>query len=168
VVDDTAALYVQDDTPADEEHYRARFYFDPNGFDPGEGQQHFRTRIFIVFEENPTRRLAAIVLRRQQGAYAIRGRLRQADGSQLDTPFIPISDEPHVIEIDWKRGAGTGSGVGWLSMAIDDLGAFMWHQEDNPHTVDFVRMGALSVKSGASGTLYFDEFVSRRQTHIGP
>ena len=35
-------------------------------------------------------------------------------------------------------------------------------------TVDFVRMGALSVKTGATGTLYFDEFESRRGSTIGP
>jgi hypothetical protein len=29
-------------------------------------------------------------------------------------------------------------------------------------------MGALSVKAGASGTLFFDEFVSRRLASIGP
>ena len=34
--------------------------------------------------------------------------------------------------------------------------------------VDFVRLGALSVKAGASGTLYWDEFESRRQGEIGP
>ena len=34
--------------------------------------------------------------------------------------------------------------------------------------VDFVRLGALSVKAGASGTIYWDEFVSRRLTLIGP
>jgi hypothetical protein len=169
VVDDTAALYVQDDTPDDEERYRARFYFDPNGFDPGEAQQHFRTRIFIAFEENPTRRLLAVVLRRQGGEYALRARLRKADGTQIDSPFVAISDAPHFIEIDWKRGAGAGAASGWLQMSIEGpAGTFMFHQEDNPHRVDFVRMGALSVKSGASGTLYFDEFESRRLTAIGP
>jgi hypothetical protein len=34
--------------------------------------------------------------------------------------------------------------------------------------VDFVRMGALSVKAGASGTMFWDEFVSRRDNLIGP
>ena len=167
VVDDTAGLYVQDDTPNDEDRYRARFYFDTNGFDPGEAELHFRTRLFIAFEENPTRRLVAVVLRRMEGAYAVRGRLRQADGSQLDTPFIPVSDGPHVIEIDWKR-AGGGSDVGWLRTPVDGVAANLRHDEDNPHSVDFVRMGALSVKSGASGTLFFDEFESRRLGAIGP
>ena len=165
-VDDTAALYVQDDTPHDEGLYRARFYFDTNGFDPGEAQQTFRTRLFIVFEENPTRRLAAVVLRRQAGAYSLRGRLRKADGSQLDTPFVPISDGPHVVEIGLRAADGS---PGWLGMAVDGTGvAFMLQPEGSPHFVDFVRMGALSVKAGASGTLYFDEFESRRAGAIGP
>ena len=34
--------------------------------------------------------------------------------------------------------------------------------------IDFVRLGALSVKVGASGTLFWDEFESRRETAIGP
>jgi hypothetical protein len=34
--------------------------------------------------------------------------------------------------------------------------------------VDFVRMGALSIKTGAAGTLYYDQFESRRQRLIGP
>jgi hypothetical protein len=34
--------------------------------------------------------------------------------------------------------------------------------------VDFVRLGALSVKTAASGTLYWDEFESRRASFIGP
>jgi hypothetical protein len=29
-------------------------------------------------------------------------------------------------------------------------------------------MGALSLKTGANGTLYWDEFESRRESYIGP
>src|SRR4029079_10944546 len=87
VVDDTNGIYVQDDAPSDENRYRARFYFDPNGFDPGEAQSHFRTRIFLALEENPIRRLAAAVLKRQAGAYSVMGRCRLNDGTQADTGF---------------------------------------------------------------------------------
>ena len=38
VVDDTAGLFVQDDSPDDEGRYRVRFSIDPNGFDPGEAR----------------------------------------------------------------------------------------------------------------------------------
>src|SRR4029079_7226003 len=94
-VNDTNALFVQDDTPNAENRYRARFYFDPNGFDPGEAQSHFRTRIFLVFASNPTRRGAAVVLKRQGGQYSVEGRARLHSGVQDDTGFFPITDAPH-------------------------------------------------------------------------
>lgn len=34
--------------------------------------------------------------------------------------------------------------------------------------IDFARLGVMSVKPSASGTLYFDKFESRRRTFIGP
>jgi hypothetical protein len=39
--------------------------------------------------------------------------------------------------------------------------------DNDERAVDLVRMGALSVKDGASGALYFDEFVSRRLAKAG-
>jgi hypothetical protein len=167
-VDDTAGLYVQDDTPADEDRYRARFYFDPNGFDPGEAQGHRRTRLFIVFEDGP-RRLAAIVLRRLNGSYAIRARARLDDNAQADTPFVPINDGPHAVELDWRRSSGPDALDGSLQLWIDGVSVASLTGLDNASSaVDFVRMGALSVKGGSSGTMYWDEFESRRTTYIGP
>jgi hypothetical protein len=168
-VDDTAGIYVQDDRPDDEGRYRARFYFDPNGFDPGEALGRFRTRIFIAFSEAPTRRVMAIVLRRQSGQYSLRIRARRDDNTQADTPFIPITDGPHVIEFDLKRASGPGVDDGYLDMYIDgDIVAGLLPVPNSLSEVDFVRMGALSVKQGASGTMYWDEFESRRQNGIGP
>ena len=84
-VDDTAGLFVEDDTPQDEARYRVRFHFDPNGFDPGEAQNRFRTRVFLAFTEAPARRVAAVVLRRIGGAYDVMGRVRLDGGAQADT-----------------------------------------------------------------------------------
>ena len=168
VVDDTNSVYVADDTPTDENRYRARFRFDPNGFNPGEEQAHFRTRIFILFEDGP-RRLAAIVLKRQGGLYSLAARARLDDGSQADTPFFTISDAPHTIELDWQRSSSPSANNGFLQLWID--GALLGNLtalDNNLSSVDFVRMGALSVKGGAFGTLYFDELESRRQSYIGP
>jgi hypothetical protein len=168
VVDDTAGLFVQDDTPDDESRYRARFYFDPNGFDPGEALNRFRTRIFIAFEDGP-RRLAAVVLRRIGGAYSLMARARLDDNSQANTPFIPISDAPHVVEIDWRRSSGPDALDGSLEMWIDGTSVAARNGLDNRiSSVDFARLGALSVKAGANGTMYWDEFESRRVTYIGP
>jgi hypothetical protein len=168
VVDDVASLYVEDVTPIDEDRYRARFYVDTSDFDPGESSGAHRTRIFIVFEEAPTRRLAAIVLKRQAGAYSIEGRARQDDGSQADTGFFDIAGGAHAVELDWKRSSSASANDGTFELWIDGVSRSTLTGLDNSiSSVDFVRMGALSVKAGASGTLAWDEFESRRINYIG-
>ncbi len=167
-VNDTAGIYVEHAT-SDESRYRARFYFDPHDFDPGEGQGHHRTRIFIVFESGPTRRLAAVVLRRIGGAYALMARARLDDNSQADTPFFLIAAGPHVVEIDWRQSSAPDALDGSLQLWIDGTSQATLSALDNSRSsVDFVRMGALSVKTGSSGSMYWDEFESRRATYIGP
>jgi hypothetical protein len=169
LVDDTAALYVQDSLPGNEDRYRARFYFDPNGFDPGEAQSHFRTRIFIAFEEDPTRRLLAIVLRRRAGQYGLMGRVRLDDNTRIDTGFVPVTDDAHYVEIDWQRSRGPDALDGSFELAVDGAPVSTLTGLDNSRSaVDSVRMGALSVKAGAAGTLHLDEFDSRRRSLIGP
>ena len=165
-VSDTSGLYVQDDTPDAENRYRARFYFDPNGFDPGESQSHFRTRILIA--QGSGFRVITIVLRRQLGAYSIEARVRRNDGTRADTGFFPISDDAHFIEFDWQRATGPGANDGSLQLWMDGGSVATVTGIDNDLApVDLVRMGALSVKTGAAGTLYFDQFESRRLRLIG-
>jgi hypothetical protein len=173
VVNDTTGLYVQDDTPLDLDRYRARFRFDPNTFNPGESQNHLRTRLFILFEDGP-RRLAAVVLRRVAGQFALMARARLDDNSQVSTPFTNITDAPHVVEIDWKRSSTPAADDGWLKLWIDGAAAEgaptanLPNLDNNLSSLDFVRLGALSVKTGAAGTLFFDEFESRSASYIGP
>ncbi len=163
VVNDTAALYVEDDSPNDDSHYRASFYFDPNGFDPGEAQSHFRTRIFIAFQEAPTRRLAAVVLKRQGSVFSVMGRARLDDDTQADTGFFTLTDAAHRIGIDLHRASGPGTGDGAFQLRIDDAVVSTLPNLGNSLSgVDFTRLGALSVKSGAAGTVYGDEFEARR------
>jgi uncharacterized repeat protein (TIGR01451 family) len=169
IVDDTRSLHVEDHSPDQERQYRVRFYFDPNGFDPGTAQSHFRTRLFLALEDAPTRRLLAIVLRRLNGQFALRARVRLDDGRQVDTPFVDITDAPHFVEFQWNRSRGPGANNGTFYLWIDDLfAASLVDLDTDLHGIDTARLGALSVKSGAAGTLYFDQFLSRRQNYIGP
>ena len=79
----------------------------PTAFDPGEAQAHLRTRIFIAFEEAPIRRLAAVVLRNNWRSLRVDvAQVRLDDNSQDNGGFFPISDAPHVVELDWKRSSG--------------------------------------------------------------
>ena len=167
-VDDTNPLFVQDATPDAENRYRARFYFDTNGFDPGEAQSHFRTRIFIGFDDGGLR-VFTLVLKRQGGAYSIEARVRRNDGTRADTGFFPIVDGPHFFEVDWQRSSAPGASDGSFTFRVDNAVMSNLTLLDNDASpVDFVRMGALSIKTGASGTLFYDQFESRRQVFIGP
>jgi hypothetical protein len=168
VVDDTAALWVQDGSPWDEDRYGARFYFDTNGFDPGEALNHRRLRLFIAFDEDASRRLFTILLRRLGGAYALMGRVRLDDGREADTDFFPISDGVHSVELLWRRSSVMGSdGAFWLW--IDGtMMASLSGLDNGDSGIGFARLGAISAKAGASGTLYLDEFESRRFDPIGP
>ena len=168
-VDDRAPLFVQDDSPEDAGEYRARFWFDPQGFDPGEAAGSQRIRIFLAFEEEPQRRVIALVLRRLGGQFALMTRVRLQDNSLADTGFVPISDEPHWIELDWRRATGPEINDGSFTLWIDGAAVSQLSGLDNTSTgVDFVRLGAMAVKAGAAGSLRWDEFASRRWSPLGP
>ena len=168
LVDDTAGLFAQDDSPNDEARYRARFYFDPNDYDPGEAQLHRRNRLLIGFEDAPQRRLFAVVMRRQNGAYAVQTRVRQDNNDQLDSGFFGITNEAHYVEIDWRRSTGADTNDGSLQMWIDGVSMITMTGMDNSAGIDFVRLGAMNNKTGSGGTILLDEFVSRRANPIGP
>jgi hypothetical protein len=167
-VDDVSGRWVQDDSPQDEGYYTARFYFDTNGFDPGEALNRRRVRLFVAFDEDPMRRLVSVILRRLNGAYAVMASVRLDDDSRYDTGFFPISDGEHFVEVQWTRGIGPFVG-GSIALGIDDTFVHGVSGLDNHDGgIDFVRLGAISAKQGASGTLLWDEFESRRHTYIGP
>jgi hypothetical protein len=168
-VDDTASLYVQDDRPDGESRYRARFLFDPNGFDPGLSAGHLRTRLAIAFQENPARRMVTIVLRRVGTQYSVMARVRLDDGTVRDTSFFDITDAPHTLEFAWQRARTAASVDGSFQLWIDGSSvATIGGLDNGERRVDFTRLGAMSVKTGAAGTLYLDKFESRRRTFIGP
>jgi concanavalin A-like lectin/glucanase superfamily protein len=169
LVDDVTSLFVQDNRPVDESRYRARFYVDPSRFDPGETNKSFRTRIFLALSEAPQRRLVAIVLRRMSGQYALMALVRTDDGTELTTPFATITPGSHAVEFDWRRSRAPGANDGSFQLWIDGtLKGSLTALDNDLDGVDLARLGALSLKSGASGTLYWDEFESRRRTYIGP
>jgi len=168
VVNDLNGIFVQDDSPNGESRYRARFYFNSNGFDPGEGDSHFRTRIFIAFDAS-NQRVITLVLKRQSGAYSVEGRVRLNDGTRVDTGFFGITDGPHMVELDWRRSSAPAADNGMFSLWIDDgLMASLSGLDNDLSPVEFVRMGALGLKTGAAGTLYYDQFESRRLNFMGP
>lgn len=159
LVDDTAGIYAQDDRPNLEGRYQARFYFNPGGFDPGEANSFFRTRIFIGFQATPQQRNLTLVLKRQSGQYSIQARVRLNNGTLFSSPFLNITNATHMIELDWRRATTAGGTNGTVNFFIDGGLAVVISGLANGSTpIDFARLGAMSVKTGASGAMYYDEF----------
>ena len=83
--------------------------------------------------------------------------------------FFPISAEPHAVEFDWRRSSAPGARDGSFQLWIDGvLVASLSNLDNDSSGIDFVQLGVFALKAGASGTIYWDEFESRRKTYIGP
>jgi hypothetical protein len=74
--------------------------------------------VFVAFQEAPTVRVMAILLRQAAGQHGVAARVRLNDGSQVSTPFVPIAAGEHWVEFEWNRAtapeAADGSFLLWL------------------------------------------------------
>jgi Zn-dependent metalloprotease len=160
---------VVDATPADETHYRARFYFDPNGLSLGNNQKirlaQARTGVNLV-------RPVIVLVRVFNGEYQIRAR-GQDDlmAGYYDTGWYTISDGPHVIEVDWQAASGPGANDGTLALYLDDvLRETLSAMDTDAEVVTTITLGFTSKTEGVtvSGSMYLDEFASDSDAYIGP
>jgi hypothetical protein len=167
-VNNTTALYVQDDTPAAAPRYRARFLLDPNGFDPGEATQASPTAYVLAAYQGTSTRVVTLVLRRLGGQYSLQAQVRLDSSSSRNSSFVSLSDAPHAIELDWQRSTAAGANNGSFTLWIDAAPvAALTGLDTDTRAVDLVRLGPQALKTGALGTLYFDRFESRRESLIG-
>jgi hypothetical protein len=166
VINDTTAIYVTDDHPNAEPHYRVRFYFDPNSITMANGDAHF---IFKGFMGTSTE-LLRVEFRNSSGAYQLRAALVDDATTFTTTNWFTISDAPHSVELDWRAATGAGANDGGLTFWIDGTQLSDLNGVDNDtRRMDRARLGALSsIDAGTQGTYYFDAFESRRQAYIGP
>ena len=166
VIDDTTAIYVADDRPAAERHYRARFYFDPNSITMASGNAHY---IFKGFVGTSTEALR-VEFGQTSGNYQLRAALVDDGTIWTSSNWFTISDAPHFIELDWQAATAAGANNGSLTLWIDGVQQASLSGVDNDtRWIDRARLGALTgLDAGTLGTYYFDAFESRRQTYIGP
>lgn len=168
-VTDTSDTYVRDDTPAFESHYHVRFYLNPGTFLPPDGK---RARVFIAAEDKSPPRVLAIILARANGQYYMSARSRQDDGSFKDPTngdfpgdpaFFSIPTGSNLIEVDWTRSSGPGASDGVTSFSTNGtLRTTVTGVDNDTLGVDSGYLGTMTIKPGASGTVYLDEFASSR------
>jgi hypothetical protein len=166
VIDDVNAIYVTDDRPNAERHYRMRFYFDPNSLAMANGDSHLIFRGYSGTKTVVTR----VEFGFSAGSYQIKAAVMSDGSTWTETNWFPISDAPHFIELDWRAATLVGVNNGGLSLWIDGVQqADLIYIDNDTWRLDRVQLGALaSLDAGTRGSYYFDGFESRRQTYIGP
>ena len=151
--------FVTDRTPDRLSSYDARFYFDPHGAKTGKGVQ----TVFIG--KSTTGKSLFQVQYRTVGAVSqVRATLLLRGGRQKTTAWYRLSaGQGHSIELSW-RASGNGS----LRLFVDGSAKTPLHGNNRGFRLDLVRLGLVgSVPKHSAGTLYFDGFISTRNTHIG-
>jgi hypothetical protein len=175
VVDDTVSIYVTDELPNAETHYRARFYLNPNSISMADGMD------FYIFTGYQTSSVFQVQLGffASTGKYRIRLRQTNDSGTTTSTGWIDIDNNfSNVIEIEWWAASAAGANNGganlWINSGIGNPNppspsASLSNLDNDTKRIEFVRLGAISgLNDGTLGTYYLDAFESRRQTYIGP
>lgn len=160
-----APAYVQDDSPAAESSYHARFWFSPNGATLPNRVPH---DIFRGLD-SAGRTIFRLQLRYSSGFYQLRLATRLDAGSEAYTAWYSISNAPQAVEIAWRAAstssASDGSVVLWVEGVQLELRGGL---ANSVYRLESVQLGPQGLSSGASGVEYFDEFVSTRLNYIGP
>ncbi|HUH96487.1 MAG TPA: hypothetical protein VLZ89_03955, partial [Anaerolineales bacterium] len=164
--------YVEDDSPNNEASYNARFYMNPAGvtMDPSDTLDLFdgcndglcNTNVFTAqLQENTP------------GAYNIRAGLEDNNGVLTYTSWYPLSVSSslpivpdqnwNAVELDYRVGT-SGSLALYINGALQQT---LGNVDNGTLTISSLRLGAQNLVYSNSGTLYFDNFESRRFSYIG-
>jgi hypothetical protein len=162
---DTVPSYLETTTPDDEKRWIARFYFDADGVTvAGAGS------IVLLRALSPAAApVVSLVLRSNGGGGKELVYTVATDGASVTTPAIAAPAGWHLVELDWKAATAPGVNDGSLATRLDGAPAAALAALDNDQSrVALARWGAVAVTAGAAGSLWIDDFASRRTGAIGP
>ncbi|MBI5576766.1 MAG: cadherin-like domain-containing protein [Deltaproteobacteria bacterium] len=168
-IDDNTGMWVMSNTPANETRYRARFRFDPNSVPMTNGNA-----FFIMTARSGNNNTGVDVVRiefaRFAGIYHVRAVSRTDAGGYKNGAWQTVPDSPVVFEFDWAASTAAGANNGYLTFWIDGVQKTSSTGIDSDTLrIESARLGPLSgIDTGTRGTVYFDDFVSRRLNYIGP
>ena len=168
-INDPTPMYVRDYSPANETHYRARFYFDPNSITMLSGHVH------VIFDAgtSPAFQIQLVCPSGNScpnsSGYQLKAQVHNNGSTWTNGSYYTISDTVHSVEVDWTAAA-PGTSNGTFNLWIDGvLTEILSGISNDAQRVDQARLGpAYGLDDGTSGTEYFDAFESHRQAYIGP
>jgi hypothetical protein len=151
--------YVRDGSLNHETSYDASFQFSPNGSDSGSSP----VDIFTTLDQagQPAFGIQYQVDPSQESGYQVRGWVMQA-GVQAFTPWAPISNAAHYLEVAWMSGTSAG-----FSLYVDEYLMSTLTGNTSSQTLTQSLLGPSNGLSlTTAGTLYFDDFSSSRLNGI--
>ena len=114
------AEFMTDWTPWLEPHYRAQFWFNPNGITLATNDAHY---IFYAISHDGALGVARVELVKTSAGYKMRvGALTDASKSSFVGMALPTTTVPnalHKIETEWKAATAPGANNGVLTLWID-------------------------------------------------
>ena len=104
-----------------------------------------------------------VQLRRSSSSYQIGATVTRSGGS-TSTSWYTISNVYHAIEVSWQSASSAS-----FSLYIDGtLKKTLTKLNTSTYKVETVYLGPSAPISSVQGIEYFDSFVARRSTYIGP
>ncbi len=153
-----ASGYVVKSLTNNEASYHARFYFHPNGATINATAQD----IFVGLNVS-NQIVFRVQLRLSSGNYQLRSVVTQSSGT-TNSNWYTVSNAYHAVEIAWQSGTSAS-----FSLYVDgSLKETANALNTSAYTIKTIWLGPSSGLSGSPGKEYFDNFVSKRTTYIGP
>ena len=163
-INDQNNLYVYDEEPSGESEYHARFYFDPNSVAIPTGES------FGIFqgEDANSGAVFQVELRSENDTYQIQVSTRDDNAQTQQTGWLDITGQLHAIQVEWVSASAPEAVDGHLYLWVDNQEAAQIEDLDSDTLhIDQVALGVLSPSSSEiSGSVYFDDFASRRFGYI--
>jgi hypothetical protein len=149
---------VQNNSPAAETVYHARFYANPNS-------ATVTTTAMPIFVglTGTNGNVFTVQLRLYKGAYQVSGVVTRSGGTTATGWYTISGSSFTAIEIAWQSGTSGSFSLytgGTLRQTLTGLAT-------NGLTLETVRLGPQGGLSSVSGRLYFDSFASNRTSYIG-
>jgi RHS repeat-associated protein len=166
VVDDNNPVYVQDNSPANNTQYRARFFVNRNTLNMAVNDQ------FTLFQaKNASGGLVfGIDVNKSAAGYnLVLYSNTDANPASKPSTTVGLNDGWICLEVNWVAASGAGQNNGlvtlWRNGSMD---ASLTGLDNDTLSVDSVRLGAVEgVDTGTRGQFNLDAFESRRYTYIG-
>ncbi len=157
----TTQLYVQDDLPVEERHFRAGFRLNPNDFVLTAGGRH---NLFTGFTPGQNAFMLQMVAGTSEPQLSLV--VSEDNNVQLTAPAVELGSEFwqiwHRVFVDWWAASAPGANDGGARLWIDgQLAAEILGADNDGRMVGSLRLGAVwGIDPGFSGTYFIDSYTS--------